>query len=153
LLNKKNNGGVFMFLELENIDQCLNWENYFEQLGEKIKGQNSKTIGILSTVEYPLRIVKVNDYINIKIDLPSLKKESIKIEFVDKKLVIKGEKNIDEHKENEIVFDNRKYENVFLKFEIFEEVLKEKIVSRYENGVLTINIPFKSHKIYNIPVE
>jgi HSP20 family protein len=78
----------------------------------------------------------------LKLDLPGIKKDDVKISFVDGKLSISGERNQEtEHKDSKCHRIERSFGRYYRSFNLPEHVQSEKINAEFKDGQLTISIP------------
>jgi len=78
----------------------------------------------------------------LKLDLPGIKKEDVKISFVDGKLSISGERTQEgEHKDSKCHRIERSFGRSYRSFNLPEHVQSEKINAEFKDGQLTISIP------------
>jgi HSP20 family protein len=87
-------------------------------------------------------IYESKDNFTLKIDLPGIKKEDVKISFTNGKLNISGERIQEaETKEAKCHRIEKTYGKYFRSFTLPELILAEKINAEFDNGQLTITIP------------
>ena len=78
----------------------------------------------------------------LKLDLPGIKKEDVKISFVDGKLSISGERTQEsEHKDSKCHRIERSFGKYYRSFNLPEHVQSDKINAEFKDGQLTISIP------------
>ena len=78
----------------------------------------------------------------LKLDLPGIKKDDVKISFVDNKLSISGERSQDtEHKDSKCHRIERSFGRYYRSFNLPENVQSEKINGEFKVGQLTISVP------------
>lgn len=78
----------------------------------------------------------------VRVDLPGLKKENVKIEVTHDELTIEGERKIEkEEKEEGLYRTERTYGTFFRRIPIPEHVKAEAAVATFKNGVLQIEMP------------
>lgn len=83
----------------------------------------------------------------VKADLPGMKRDELKIDFVDNVLTISGENRKEEKVEKGGYYRfERKHGTFFRRFEIPYEVDADHIKAHFEDGVLEIRLP-KTHEI------
>lgn len=95
-----------------------------------------------------VNITEKNDQYQVSLAAPGLKKEDFKIDLNGTVLTISSEK--EESTENNDEKYNRKeynYSSFSRSFSLPEEINKEKIEAKYEDGVLKISLPRKDVKI------
>ena len=84
-----------------------------------------------------------NEYV-VKVDVPGVNKEDIKLSIEDGILVIEGERKEEksvENKEKEVRFNERHFGSFCRELNIPNNVIEDKINAGYENGVLKIILP------------
>ena len=87
-------------------------------------------------------IYEDNEKYSLKLDLPGIKKEDVKIAFVDGKLSISGERNQEtEHKDSKCHRIERSFGRYYRSFNLPENVQSDKINAEFKDGQLTISIP------------
>ena len=78
----------------------------------------------------------------VRVDLPGLKKEDVKIEVTHDELTIEGERKLEkEEKEEGLYRTERKYGKFVRRIGIPEYVRAENAVAAFRNGVLEIEMP------------
>lgn len=87
-------------------------------------------------------IYEDNDKYTLKLDLPGIKKEDVKISFVDGKLSISGER-IQENESKDAKWHRveRSYGKYYRSFNLPENIVTDKINAEFKDGQLTISIP------------
>ncbi len=81
----------------------------------------------------------------VRADLPGVRKEDIDLRIQGRCLTIEAKETASkEEKGKNFVSRERSYEGFCRTLDLPEDVIGEKISARYENGVLTLNLP-KSH--------
>jgi HSP20 family protein len=79
---------------------------------------------------------------HLELDLPGVKKEDIKVDIEDNKLVISGEKKLKEEMKEENYYKVESYYGEFKRsFALPEEADIENIHAESEDGVLQVTIP------------
>jgi HSP20 family protein len=87
-------------------------------------------------------IYEDKDKYSMKLDLPGIKKEDVKISFVDGKLSISGERSQEnEHKDSKCHRIERSFGKYYRSFNLPEHVQSEKINAEFKDGQLTISVP------------
>jgi HSP20 family protein len=87
-------------------------------------------------------IYENNDNFTLKIDLPGIKKEDVKISFTNGKLNISGERiQQAENKDEKCHRIEKAYGKYFRSFTLPELIQAEKINAEFADGQLTITIP------------
>lgn len=91
-------------------------------------------------------IYEDNDYFKLKLDLPGLSKDDVKISFNNGQLVITGERKHEQENENYKYHRiERSYGKFYRSFDLPKEIEGDKITAEFKNGQLNISIP-KSEK-------
>jgi HSP20 family protein len=87
-------------------------------------------------------IFEDKDMYTLKLDLPGIKKEDVKISFVDSRLSISGERSQEsEHKDSKCHRIERSFGKYYRSFNLPEHVQSEKINAEFKDGQLTISVP------------
>ena len=84
------------------------------------------------------------DSYEIKLDVPGYKKEDITIEIGDNELIIKAkheESNEEKDENGKVIKRERQFGSAQRSFYIGDDVAKEEIEAKCENGVLQITMP------------
>ena len=119
----------FPFRALDNVDR-------------KLYGKHSGREMLTDIKEH-------EDHYEVLIDLPGFKKDEINIELNDGYLTITASKGVDENdedKKGKIVRQER-YAGVMQRsYYVGEEMTHEDIKAKFENGVLTLNVPKKEEQ-------
>ena len=84
----------------------------------------------------------------LDIDLPGFKKDEIKAELKEGYLTISAAKNVnnDEKKDGKYIRQERFTGNVSRSFYVGKNLTQEDIHAKFENGILTLDIPKKDQK-------
>ena len=88
------------------------------------------------------------DAYEVMIDLPGFKKEEVKIELKNGNLTIHAAKTLDkeEKKEGKYIRQERYSGNMSRRFYVGENVKVQDVQAKFENGILTLDIPKKDPK-------
>jgi HSP20 family protein len=92
--------------------------------------------------------------VTVKVDLPAVKREDIKVNFEDNVLTIEGERKLghEDHKDGYHRVE-RGYGSFRRRFTLPAHIDPSKIVAAYEDGVLTLTLPRREEtKPRQIPV-
>ena len=109
---------------------------WFDALDKKSQGQ--KTAVWAPDVD----IKETDKEIQIKADLPGMKKEDINISVDEDQLVIKGERREEEEKiDKDYVRIERSYGSFYRSFKIGVPVKSDQIKASYKEGVLELVLP------------
>jgi len=118
-------------------------------LEDKISELTDNFINYLENESYYIKlssdVIEYEDYLLIKVDIPGIDANDIKIFYKDNNLIIKGikKKEYNEEKVNFVIAE-RRFGNFYNVFSIPLDFNLEKIEVKIENGVLIIKIPRKS---------
>jgi len=105
-----------------------------------------KLYGKHSSREMLTDIKEHEDHYEVLIDLPGFKKDEINIELNDGYLTITASKGVDENEEDKKgkIVRQERYAGVMQRsYYVGEEITHEDIKAKFENGVLTLNVPKK----------
>ena len=87
-------------------------------------------------------IAEDNDNYYLKVDLPGIKKEEVKISYIDGNLSISGERvQEEETKDKKFHRMERTLGKYYRSFNIPKEIKDDKIKAEFKNGQLSITIP------------
>ncbi|RKX70178.1 Hsp20/alpha crystallin family protein [candidate division WOR-3 bacterium] len=87
-------------------------------------------------------VVETDGHIEVKAELPGLKKEDIRVKLEDNVLTISGERKKEkEEKDKRYYRVERCYGRFLRSIELPTEVEPEKVEAKYKDGVLSITIP------------
>ena len=103
----------------------------------------SLDVGFLSKSAYPrIDISETDISLELTAEVPGLTKEQVSIELNDGILSIKGEKKQEEEKKDKkYVHRELKHSSFCRSFVVGENVDKNAIDAKFENGILTVNLP------------
>jgi HSP20 family protein len=91
------------------------------------------------------------------LDLPGVKKEDVKAEITDGRLVISGERRYEtEKKEENFYRSEREYGTFYRAIPLPEGAKFEDIKATFENGVLTVTVPLAARAAitgHKVPIE
>jgi HSP20 family protein len=129
-----------------------------DEVGRWFDALDKKGEGKKATVWAPDVDIKETDHdVQLKADLPGMKKEDIDISLDDDQLIIKGERKYEkEEKDKDFVRIERSYGSFYRSFNIGVPVKADKIKASYKDGVLDIVIPkaeVKKPKKIEVKVE
>lgn len=108
------------------------WNEWFDNGGMLSKAMNVPAVNITE---------QKNDYL-VSLAAPGLKKEDFKIDVDGNMLTISSEKEeTKEEKDKKFTRKEYNYSSFSRSFTLPEEINKEKIEAKYEDGVLKISLP------------
>lgn len=120
----------------------LNWTRGMNQVNQKLYGKHANREMLTDVREH-------EDHFAVEMDLPGFKKEDIKVELNNGYLTVtaaKGLEESEENKEGKLVRKER-YSGVMSRsFYVGDELTNEDIKAKFDNGVLTLNVPKKEKK-------
>ena len=127
------------------IDFEIEFSKMFNSLESRfgISKSNDADAEYENAVWMPLTdIYESKDNFSLKIDLPGIKKEDVKISFTNGKLNISGERiQEEETKDAKCHRIEKSYGKYFRSFNLPELIQADKINAEFNNGQLTITIP------------
>lgn len=119
------------------------WMDFsFPEIDRKLYGKN--TANIMQT-----DVKEKDDCYEVSVDLPGFQKDEINAELKDGYLVISAAKNVndDEKDKNGKYIRRERYTgNMSRSFYVGEAVTQDDIHAKFENGILTLDIPKKDKK-------
>jgi HSP20 family protein len=87
-------------------------------------------------------IYEDEDKYTLKLDLPGIKKDDVKISYVDGRLSISGERAQEgEHKDSKCHRIERSFGKYYRSFNLPEHIQSDKINAEFKDGLLTIIVP------------
>jgi HSP20 family protein len=90
----------------------------------------------------PLEVFERNNTFFVRIDLPGLKKEDVKIEITHDELTIEGERKFEKEEDQDYFYRvERVYGKFYRRLEIPDHVKAEGAVATFKEGVLEITMP------------
>ncbi len=119
----------FPFVEMNNVDRKLYGKHAGREMLTDVREQE--------------------DHYDVEIDLPGFKKEDIKVELNKGYLTITASKGLDESEKDKKgrVVRQERYSGVMERsFYVGEQLTHEDIKAKYEDGVLTLNVPKKEQQ-------
>ncbi|MDT8394923.1 MAG: Hsp20/alpha crystallin family protein [bacterium] len=96
----------------------------------------------MAAVTPALDLVETRDAIQVRVELPGVRKEEVEISLKDDVLIIKGEKKEEkEEKTENRYYMERSYGSFARAVTLPARVKEDKIKASYKDGVLTIDLP------------
>jgi HSP20 family protein len=99
------------------------------------------------TVRMPIfDMVEKEDRYEVKLEVPGIEKEKVKVKATENSLEISGEqsKEESEDKRKRFIYNERSYNSFYRKIPIPEEIVSSKVRAKMSNGVLHIELPKKN---------
>ncbi len=116
----------------------------FDTFNNRFGLKSSKTDeDFLNAVWSPLAdVVENDDSYSLRLDLPGVKKEDVKITFNNGQLSISGERVFEEEKKGETYHHvERAFGKYYRAFNLPEKIMEDKIDADFKDGILNISIP------------
>jgi len=100
------------------------------------------------TVRMPIfDMVEKEDRYEVKLEVPGIEKEKVKVKATEDSLEISGEQSKEEESEDKrkrFIYNERSYNSFYRKIPIPEEIVSSKVRAKMSNGVLHIELPKKN---------
>lgn len=101
-----------------------------------------------SMVRMPIfDMVDKEDRYELKVEVPGIEKEKVKVKATKDSLEISGEQSKEEESEDKTkrsVYNERSYNSFYRKIPVPEEIVSSKVRAKMSNGVLHIELPKKN---------
>jgi HSP20 family protein len=120
------------------LDEFNQLHRVFDTVFDHRLGSSAGEMSFMPAVD----IVEREGSFDIRIELPGVTKEDVKITVNNGVLTVKGEKKVEEEKKGENYRRvERSYGSFLRSFNLPKSVASDKIDASYDNGVLSISIP------------
>lgn len=86
-------------------------------------------------------VYEIADEFVMSVNLPGIPKEKIRIKIEDSHLIIMAKADFKEIEKRNYILSETSTGNYFRKFKLSDSINLEKIVAKYSNGQLVINLP------------
>ena len=100
------------------------------------------------TVRMPIfDMVDKEDRYEVKVEVPGIEKEKVKVKATEDSVEISGEQSKEEESEDKrkrFVYNERSYNSFYRKIPVPEEIVSSKVRAKMSNGVLHIELPKKN---------
>jgi HSP20 family protein len=100
------------------------------------------------TVRMPIfDMVDKEDRYQLKVEVPGIEKEKVKVKATENSVEISGEQSKEEESEDKrkrFIYNERSYNSFYRKIPIPEEIVSSKVRAKMSNGVLHIELPKKN---------
>jgi HSP20 family protein len=110
--------------------------------------QTTEDIQDQITVRMPIfDMVDKEDRYELKVEVPGIEKEKVKVKATEDSLEISGEQSKEEESEDKrkrFIYNERSYNSFYCKIPIPEEIVSSKVRAKMSNGVLHIELPKKN---------
>src|SRR5687767_3559091 len=134
----------------EEMDRAIG--HMFENLGLS----QGRGLGEMMTWSPAIEVFERDNNLVVRVELPGMNKDDIKVEMTDEGLLIHGERKKEKEEEHEGWYrSERSYGEFRRLIPILEGLNTEEAKARFENGVLEITapIPQASRRIRSVPIE
>lgn len=92
-------------------------------------------------------IIKTDSQMEIELTAPGLTKEDFKIDLDNNRLVISGERKLDEERKSSYTKLESNFGAFSRSFKLSDDIEQEKITASYEAGILKIVLPISEKKV------
>jgi HSP20 family protein len=100
------------------------------------------------TVRMPIfDMVDKEDRYELKVEVPGIEKEKVKVKATEDSVEISGEQSKEEESEDKrkrFIYNERSYNSFYRKIPIPEEIVPSKVRAKMSNGVIHIDLPKKN---------
>ena len=125
------------------------FDDWMDDFEKEFRGIDRKLYGKRAGREMLTDVREHEDYYQVEVDLPGFKKENIQLELKDGFLTITAAKGLDQDTKNtqgKIVRQERYAGTLQRSFYVGEQITPEEIKAKFEDGVLTLEVPKKDKK-------
>jgi HSP20 family protein len=127
--------------------------NNFFDLWNEMPNVLGKTFTPETTGQAPVNITETNETYKLEFSLPGRKKEEFNVSIDKNLLTVSYEKKQEQEEENEKrIRKEFSFESFKRTFTLDERIEAEKISAKYENGILTLELP-KKEEVKNNPKQ
>ena len=112
----------------------------------EFRDAEKKLYGRRASREMRTDVHEHDDHYEVDVDLPGFKKEEIHLDLENGYLTVSASKSLDEEettKKGKVIRQERYAGAMQRSFYVGEDVKAEDVAAKFENGVLTLNIPKK----------
>ncbi len=132
--------------EVFERDLFDDWFDGFDRLNAQMNALNRRLYGKHSSREMLMDVHEKDGHYEVLIDLPGFKKDDISVELADGYMTITASKGVEEEGKNDkgkVVRKERYSGTMSRSFYVGEDVSKEEVHGKFEDGVLRLEIPKK----------
>ena len=125
------------------------FDDWMDDFEKEFRGIDRKLYGKRAGREMLTDVREHEDHYQVEVDLPSFKKENIQLELKDGYLTITAAKGLDQDTKNtqgKIVRQERYAGTLQRSFYVGEQITPEEIKAKFEDGVLTLEVPKKDQE-------
>src|ERR671933_599143 len=129
-----------MMIPWSSSSSLWDWRFSFLSTTEEKKDKNMVRFSIFDMVDK-------QDRYELKVEVPGIEKEKVKVKATRDSLEISGEQSKEEESEDNrrrFVYNERSYNSFYRKIPIPEEIVSSKVRAKMSNGVLRIELPKKN---------
>ena len=111
-----------------------------------IRDAEKKLYGRRASREMRTDVHEHDDHYEVDVDLPGFKKEEIRLDLENGYLTVSASKSLDEEdttRKGKVIRQERYAGAMQRSFYVGKDVTAEDVAAKFENGVLTLNIPKK----------
>ncbi len=111
-----------------------------------IRDAEKKLYGRRASREMRTDVHEHDDHYEVDVDLPGFKKEEIRLDLENGYLTVSASKSLDEEdttRKGKVIRQERYAGAMQRSFYVGKDVTAEDVTAKFENGVLTLNIPKK----------
>jgi HSP20 family protein len=120
------------------LDEFSQIHRALDSVFDNWRGGSSGEMSFMPAVD----IIERENIFDIRIELPGVKKEDVKITVNNGVLTVKGEKKVEQEKKGENYHRvERSYGSFQRSFNLPTTVSSDKIEASYDNGVLNVSVP------------
>jgi len=137
-----------------------NWMDFgnddlFNHFAQSFFGHNWGFPNLVSKDVMKTDVSESDSAYTVIVDLPGLKKENISVDYNDGVLniVAKQENNSEERNDKNEVIHSERYYGAYSRQYNLPNVDRDAVIAKYENGVLTLNLPKTSGTADTKPIE
>ena len=125
------------------------FDDWMDDFEKEFRGIDRKLYGKRAGREMLTDVREHEDHYQVEVDLPGFKKENIQLELKEGYLTITAAKGLDQDTKDtqgKIVRQERYAGTLQRSFYVGEQVTPEEIKAKFEDGVLTLEVPKKDKK-------
>ncbi|MBQ1468222.1 MAG: Hsp20/alpha crystallin family protein [Solobacterium sp.] len=125
------------------------FDDWMDDFEKEFRGIDRKLYGKRAGREMLTDVREHEDHYQVEVDLPGFKKENIQLELKDGYLTITAAKGLDQDTKNtqgKIVRQERYAGTLQRSFYVGEQITPEEIKAKFEDGVLTLEVPKKDQE-------
>ncbi len=128
------------------LDSLLGFDPFFselDRLSRRVLGDGN-SVAVPSTA-MPMDVVRRNDALLVRLDLPGVTAESIDVTVDGRVLTIEAKREVDEHEGDVVYLRGRPSGSVRRQVTLPDNLDVDRVQASYDNGVLSVQIPVAEH--------